>query len=315
MMGVACCSHADALDAVLYQEAVNAVVPYNLDSPFGVEQETAMHELADAYLSGARKAMDRHEAMRIARLALTPEQVKDPEARGDRVRSTSSVWVDAAEKVRAGFEDALYETVHGVMVMLFSGPEPLEEAKRDPHFGKKRYRNIGPWPGEIRSKAQDWAKQHAGDLVDGLSTTDANRVGTIVARGIDKGQTPEQVADEIIRYVEDDQMTQERALAIAATETNNALSFGAFECYKAAGATTKDWFNRENACEICQGNDAAGVIPIDAEFPSGHTHPTAHPWCKCFCQYHFPAEEKAKPKAKAKAKPRAKAKKARGRGQ
>lgn len=295
----------------ILREAINSVIPWNIEAPFGVRQERAMRELADAYFRQARKNMDRHEAVRIARLALTPEQVKDPEARGEKVRDTSDAWTQAAERVRAGFEDALYETVFGVMDMLFEGDPPVEEAKRDPHFGKSRYRNIGPWPGEIRKTAQDWAKEHAGDLVDGLSTTDANRVGTIVARGIDKGQTPEQVADEIMAYVEDDQMTEERALAIATTETNNALSFGAFESHKAAGATTKDWFDRENACEICQANDAAGVIKIDAEFPSGHTHPTAHPWCRCFCQYYFPVErkKKAKPKAKAKAKPRAKAKK------
>ena len=297
-----------AAPKTILTEAINAVVPWNLDAPFGVKQERGMRELADAYFARVKKDVTRHEAVRIARLALTPEQVKDPEARGKKVRSTSSAWVDAAEKVKAGFEDALYETAHGVMAMLFTGPE--EEAKRDPHFGKPRFRNLGPWPGEIRKEAQTWAKGHAGDLVDGISTTDANRVGTIVARGIDKEQTPDQVADEILKYVNDDQMTEVRALAIATTETNNALSIGAFTSYEAAGATTKDWFNRENACEICQGNDAAGVIKIDAEFPSGHMHPTAHPWCRCFCQFYFPIErkKKAKPKAKAKAKVKAKAK-------
>jgi len=298
-----------AAPRTILTEAVNAVVPYNIDSRFGVKQERGMRELADAYFVRVKKSVDRHEAVRIARLALTPEQVKDPEARGEKVRGTSSAWIDAAEKVKAGFEDALYETAHGVMAMLFTGPE--EEAKRDPHFGKPRFRNLGPWPGEIRKGAQTWAKGHAGDLVDGISTTDANRVGTIVARGIDKDQTPDQVADQILAYVNDDQMTKERALAIATTETNEALSFGAFASYEAAGAKTKDWFDLENACEICQANEAAGVIKIGAEFPSGHMHPTAHPWCKCFCRYYFPpvGKKKPKPKAKAKAKPRAKAKK------
>ena len=286
--------------AAVLTEALNAVVPYNPDAAFGVKQDRAMRGLADAYFRHVRTGMDRHEAVRIARLALSPEQVKDP---GQKVLDTSNVWTAAAAKVRAGFEDALYETAYGVMDMLFEGEPPAEEAKRrDPLFGKKRYRKIGPWPGEIRKSAEAWAKGHAGDLVDGISTTDANRIGHIVARGIDKGQTPDKVASEILAYVNDDQMTAERAKAIAATETNNALSYGAYESYKAAGATTKDWFDRENACEICQGNDAAGVIKIDAEFPSGHQHPTAHPWCKCFCQFYFETQSKKKAKPRAKRK-------------
>lgn len=283
--------------ATVMREAVAAAIPFSLDSPFGVVQERALRMLADLYFKEAKGNVDRHEAVRIARLALTPEQMKDP---GQKVLDASKAWTLAAKHVQPGFEDALYQTVYGVLDMFFEGPE--EEAKRDPRFGKKRYRKLGPWPREVRRSAEVWAKGHAGELVEGVTKTDANRIGKIVARGIDKEQTPDQVADEILKYVNDDQMTKERAKAIAMTETNNALSIGAFSANEAAGATSKDWFDLEGSCEICQGNDAVGEIKMQATFPSGHMYPTAHPWCRCFCQFYFQVEPKKKKKTKSKRK-------------
>ena len=139
----------------------------------------------------------------------------------------------------------------------------------------------------VQRIAAEWAENHAGEMVAGISQTDENRIGLIVARGIEGNHTIDQVAQDILFYVNDDQMTEARARAIATTETNNALSFGAHAAYEGSGAVAKDWFNLEGACEVCQENEAAGIIPIRAIFPSGHMHPTAHPWCRCFCQFYF----------------------------
>ena len=38
--------------------------------------------------------------------------------------------------------------------------------------------------------------------------------------------------------------------------------------------------------EICQLNEAAGAIPIDQPFPSGHMFQPGHPNCRCTVSYH-----------------------------
>jgi hypothetical protein len=37
----------------------------------------------------------------------------------------------------------------------------------------------------------------------------------------------------------------------------------------------------QEVCSICQVNKNAGVIPLDAKFPSGHMYPPAGKLCRC----------------------------------
>jgi hypothetical protein len=45
----------------------------------------------------------------------------------------------------------------------------------------------------------------------------------------------------------------------------------------------KCWFvgRDKNVCEACRENQRAGVIPLDAVFPSGHLYPPAGELCRC----------------------------------
>lgn len=71
-----------------------------------------------------------------------------------------------------------------------------------------------------------------------------------------------------------------RALNIARTETAEAQDAGKLSYMVAAGVKMKRWSDYD-ACEICKANAAAGAIPIDKAFPSGHSHAPAHPNCRC----------------------------------
>lgn len=83
--------------------------------------------------------------------------------------------------------------------------------------------------------------------------------------------------------------SKERATVIARTETNRAASVGALAGYKASGVVeAKQWLTAEDdlVSEECQENGQAGpggdgVLPLDADYPSGDEAPPVHPNCRC----------------------------------
>ncbi len=78
-----------------------------------------------------------------------------------------------------------------------------------------------------------------------------------------------------------DDMTTARAQMIATTEMNAAMSEAAIQKMMRLGIAYKQWILGPNPCEICQGNEDAGAIEVDEEFPSGDERPPAHPNCEC----------------------------------
>ena len=84
-----------------------------------------------------------------------------------------------------------------------------------------------------------------------------------------------------------------RAIRIARTEISNGYNFGQLDSMLQAaeegwlpGAPQKYWMaGGIDPCDICLENEDAGPIDLDATFPSGHSHPTAHPSCECALGY------------------------------
>lgn len=80
-----------------------------------------------------------------------------------------------------------------------------------------------------------------------------------------------------------------RAARIARTELSNGYNFGHMDSLRQAsfegwlpGVPEKDWIaGGADPCDICVENEAMGFIALEAEFPSGDQHPTAHPHCEC----------------------------------
>jgi len=96
-------------------------------------------------------------------------------------------------------------------------------------------------------------------------------------------------ADKQARLLEKERqrLLQERRKTIAQTEGRYATS----EARRAAADERKDEFKRwitspdERLCEVCDGNENDGVIPINEAFSSGHMHTPAHPNCRCTVAY------------------------------
>lgn len=77
-----------------------------------------------------------------------------------------------------------------------------------------------------------------------------------------------------------------RLQMIAATELNDSYNASIRHFGAEAGATLKSWNIEPGACIVCVENELAGEIPIEDDFPSGDSEPTAHPLCNCSLMVH-----------------------------
>jgi hypothetical protein len=72
-------------------------------------------------------------------------------------------------------------------------------------------------------------------------------------------------------------------LLIAQNEAVGVISRPSLESMKDLGVTGKEWVTAgdDRVCEICLGNQDAGVIPVGRAFPSGHMHLPGCERCRC----------------------------------
>lgn len=133
--------------------------------------------------------------------------------------------------------------------------------------------------GPTGAAAAQYAADKAAAQVTGIDETTRDLLRGIIGRGIEEMKGVDGIAREIRKAVED--MSKWRALSIAATEMNDAMSTVSLDKIKRMDLY-KRWIAHAGACRLCQDNAAAGAIEADAAFPSGHQHPPAHPG-KCRC--------------------------------
>jgi SPP1 gp7 family putative phage head morphogenesis protein len=100
-------------------------------------------------------------------------------------------------------------------------------------------------------------------------------LGTALSDSIALGLDAESAAVMIGKHV----ASPSRALTIAITEQNRAMSFSSIERYKEAGLQKMEWAVSD-PCDICAENNGQ-VIIIGQTFKSEHTQPPAHPHCRC----------------------------------
>ena len=143
--------------------------------------------------------------------------------------------------------------------------------------------------------AADYAEDRAAELVgmkwlDGrlvenptaaYAITDATRdaINDLVSTAVSEGWAPRRLASAIEEAAV---FSDARADMVARTELAFAHSNGNFEGWKASGVVEgKQWLVAGAPCEDCVANEAAGVIGLEDEFPSGDAMPPAHPNCEC----------------------------------
>lgn len=114
-----------------------------------------------------------------------------------------------------------------------------------------------------------------GITIKELSNTTLRDIGNAIGEAIELGLSPKQAAALINRSI----ANPARALVIAITEQNRAISAATAARYEEAGLQEMEWTTFD-PCDICAGNDGV-TVPIGGAFPSGHTQPPAHPHCRC----------------------------------
>lgn len=100
-------------------------------------------------------------------------------------------------------------------------------------------------------------------------------LGTALADSIDAGLDSEAAA----LLMKDHVASPGRALTIAITEQNRAMSFSTIQRYKEAELQKMEW-HTSDPCDKCAMN-AGQVIEIGGQFNSGNNQPPAHPHCRC----------------------------------
>lgn len=108
-----------------------------------------------------------------------------------------------------------------------------------------------------------------------LSNTTLRDIGNALGEAIALGLSPTQAATLINRSIAD----PSRALTIAITESNRAISYATISRYQEAGLSEMEWLTSD-PCDECEMNDGE-VVPIGGVFPSGDTQPPVHPHCRC----------------------------------
>lgn len=137
-------------------------------------------------------------------------------------------------------------------------------------------------------RAVQWIKQHAGDLITGVSKRTREEIRDLVEEAFTEQYTVDELADEVDDIIGD----ESRAETIARTETMRASNEGqnaAWEQAQDAGLLTGDevrvWITTpdDRLCPICEpldGERAAfgDTFEVDGDDLEG---PPAHPNCRC----------------------------------
>lgn len=115
----------------------------------------------------------------------------------------------------------------------------------------------------------------AGIISETIARAGYDKIGTALADSIAAGLSPRNAAKVITEKIGD----PARALTIAITEQNRAMSVAALFTYQDAGIEQVEW-NVVQPCDLCAPNDGQ-VVNLGEAFDSGDTEPPAHPNCRC----------------------------------
>lgn len=135
-------------------------------------------------------------------------------------------------------------------------------------------------------------EDHAAEMVTNVNEGTKYYLRQIIKEGVQEGLGSPELADRISRGLfflpgkEASKFSQDRILSIVNYEVNRAMSGAGHILRESLGLETKQWFvNNVSPCEICLGNQAAGVVPKAFEYDGVFgpiLYPPAHPrTCRC----------------------------------
>lgn len=181
-------------------------------------------------------------------------------------------WMNPVLKT---FSDTLEADVEGHAVTAY-----LQGQSEMISFGRTLIRGLPrDFEGPPISQAIEYAKKRGAVLVTGMDEETKRRLATTISNGIKNKRGIPGLARDIRQTFED--MAVHRSKNIARTETSEALQTAFLDTSEDMGVTGKESIPVEPIDADCLNNAAAGVIPLEDDFPSGHSRPPYHPNCKC----------------------------------
>ena len=189
--------------------------------------------------------------------------------------------------VRTALEGAMEEGIAEAVVEIEHSAVSEADGDDEPYlYGFLRFDLSNP-------RAVEYLDRRGAALVTRVNETTRGYIRTVVRDGVERGESYNQMADRLIsRFAEfavgkPQHHIDSRAHLIAITEVGEAYSEGNLlvgQSIQAAGITMeKSWETTGDGrvSDGCLENEAAGWIPIDDVFPSGHERPLRFPGCRC----------------------------------
>ena len=132
--------------------------------------------------------------------------------------------------------------------------------------------------------AINYANDHCATLVTKMNDETRKQIANQIAESIQNKRGVEGMQRDLRslfnRMQRGDEMSISRARMIARTESSDALGQAFMDRADKLGIGYKQIVTGD-PCDICVGNAAEGVVPIDHVFQSGHQRPPFHPNCVC----------------------------------
>ena len=126
-----------------------------------------------------------------------------------------------------------------------------------------------------------WAEKHGATLVTQMDEETKRRLAHTISQGIKTKRGVPGIARDIRKEFTD--MSRYRSQLIAKTETRQALFTASHDNMIDMEIDGKEWVLGSGGgtgnCEDCQANAAAGVIPVNEDFP--YPEGDIHPGCTC----------------------------------
>lgn len=209
-----------------------------------------------------------------------------PSATGNLAQSRARARAWAIMNVRVNLEPFRAALIRTVAEAYVLGQVYAEEQVG---LAKKRQKDVttginwATWkPGDAAAallvkppKAFQTLLGRYGLTLKGFSDTTLNDIGNSIGESLELGLSGKQMAKRLSQYV----ASPSRALSIAVTEQNRAISVATVARYKEMGVEKQEWI-ASDPCDECEQNDGQ-VVNVGAPFASGDTEPPVHPNCRC----------------------------------
>lgn len=119
----------------------------------------------------------------------------------------------------------------------------------------------------------------AGITIRSVAAHRMDKLAAALSDALARGDSADTLAGAL-RNILDDPAWAER---VAVTEISRAVSAATLNTYRANGISRVSWLVAvdQRTCVLCIKNEAAGPLPVGANFPSGASAPPQHPSCRC----------------------------------